>query len=78
MKHIVLFLKAVLLYTTTLSILLFIAGGCERLIEQSHWLTAGVWLTANITLGYICYSYLSCKDVYRLSGCAWTDRLFKS
>lgn len=78
MKTFVQILKGVMLWVTALSILLFLIGGLESLIDNGQWIAVGIWLTANLILAIICVHTLSYKDVYRLSGSEIIDSLFKT
>lgn len=77
MKTFVYIIKGILLWVTALSITLFIIGGFESLAVSDKWLTAGFWFTINIVLGYICYKCLSYRELYKLSGSMWLDRLLR-
>lgn len=68
------FLKGVLLWITALSILAFIIGGCESLIEQNYWLAALLWISINLALIYICKKTLSYRELYRLSGARYLEK----
>lgn len=72
-----LIVKGVLLYMTTLSIILFLIGGFESLVNQDEALIAGFWFTINVALLYICKYNISYKEVYILSGTRWIERVFK-
>ena len=77
MKTIIITLKGILLWVTTLSITLFIIGGLEGLVEAGRWLPAIIWLVINIILGYLCYCNLSYREYYKLSGYQWFERLIR-
>lgn len=77
MKTIIITLKGILLWVTTLSITLFIIGGLESLVEAGRWLPAIIWLVINIILGYLCYCNLSYREYYKLSGYQWFERLIR-
>lgn len=68
-------LKGILLWFTAFSVFCFIAGGLESLVEQDKWLAAGFWLTINAALCYICYNTISYREMYKLSGSQWFDKL---
>ena len=78
MKTIIQIIKGVLLWMTALSIFLFMAGGFESLVEADKWLAACFWLIINIALGYICYKCLSYRELYKLSGSMWFNKLLKA
>ena len=71
-------IKGVLLWVTIFSVFYFIAGGFGSLVEADQWLAAGFWLIINIALGYICCNCLSYRELYKLSGSKWVDRLLKA
>lgn len=77
MKTIKYILKGLLLWFTAFSIFCFIAGGFGSLIEADRWLPAFFWLVINIALGYICYYTISYRELYKLSGSQWLDRLLR-
>ena len=70
-------LKGVLLWMTALSFFCFIAGGFESLIDAERWLPAFFWLVINIALGYTCYCNISHREMYKLSGSQWFDKLLR-
>ena len=70
-------LKGVLLWMTALSIFCFLAGGIESLIEEGKWFSAILWFVANIGLGYLCYTKITYREFYKLSGCMWCDKFLK-
>ncbi len=70
-------LKGVLLWMTALSTFCFLAGGCENLVEEKEWLSAILWFVANIGLSYICYTKITYRELYKLSGCMWCDKFLR-
>ena len=68
--------KALLFWTTSISILLFI-GGVENLILDSCWIEVIVWLIVNILLFGICRYTLSYKDCVTVSGAKFLNDLAK-
>ena len=73
MKHIV--VKAVLLYTTSLLIILFLGGGCESLIENGYTIISLLWVALNAFLLYLCMKYISYKELCKLSGVDLIDNV---
>ena len=71
----VIVLKGILLWLTILSITFFIIGGFESLVEANKGFPAFSWLVINIILGYTCYSTLSYRELYKLSGYRWFEKL---
>ena len=69
--------KGILLWVTVFSILLFLMGGCESLIENGNWIILLVWTLINIALGYACKKFLTYKDAYKLSGLQTFDSALK-
>ena len=69
--------KGILLWITVLSILLFIMGGCESLIENGNWIILLVWTLINVALGYACKKFLTYKDAYKVSGLQTFDNIVK-
>lgn len=69
--------KGILLWITVISILLFLIGGCESLIENGNWIILLVWILINVALGYACKKFLTYKDVYRVSGLQTLDNILK-
>lgn len=70
-------LKAVLLYTTELSIFCFLAGGCEGLMDNNHPLILLFWTILNVFLVCLCIRCISYKELYKLSGAEALDTLYK-
>ena len=69
--------KGILFWVTVFSILLFLMGGCESLIENGNWIILLVWTLINVTLGYACKKFLTCKDAYKVSGLQSIDNIVK-
>ena len=74
---VILILKGILLWSTVFSIILFIAGGCEYLIESGHWIILLLWILINIALAYACKRYLSYEEAYKVSGLQTLDNLLQ-
>ena len=70
-------IKGFLLWAMIVSILLFIMGGCETLIEEGHWIILLVWTLINVALGYACKKFLTYKDAYKLTGLQSIDNTLK-
>ena len=69
--------KALLFWTTSISIPLFIIGGAENLMLDSCWIEVIVWLIVNILLFGICRYTLSYKDCVTVSGAKFLNDLAK-
>ena len=69
--------KGILLWVTVFSILLFLIGGCESLIENGNWIILLVWTLINVALGYACKKFLTYKDAYKVSGLQTFDSALK-
>ena len=69
--------KGILLWVTVFSILLFLMGGCESLIENGNWIILLVWTLINVALGYACKKFLTYKDAYKVSGLQTFDSVLK-
>ena len=69
--------KGILLWVTVFSILLFLMGGCESLIENGNWIILLVWTLINVALGYACKKFLTYKDAYKVSGLQTFDSALK-
>ena len=69
--------KGILLWVTVFSILLFLIGGCESLIENGNWIILLVWTLINVALGYACKKFLTYKDAYKVSGLQTFDSVLK-
>lgn len=69
--------KGILLWATIFSILLFLMGGCESLIENGNWIILLVWTLINVALGYACKKFLTYKDAYKVSGLQTFDSVLK-
>ena len=76
MKTFIKIYKAMLLWATMLSILLFILG-LESMIRESRCSLALVWLLINIIFIWMCRMQLTLKDIYVLSGTHWLERTIK-
>lgn len=69
--------KGTLFWVTVFSILLFLMGGCESLIENGNWIILLVWTLINVALEYACKKFLTCKDAYKVSGLQTFDSIVK-
>ncbi len=69
--------KGILFWVTVFSILLFLMGGCESLIENGNWIILLVWTLINVALGYACKKFLTYKDAYKVSGLQTFDSIVK-
>ena len=69
--------KGILFWVTVFSILLFLMGGCESLIENGNWIILLVWTLINVALGYACKKFLTYKDAYKVSGLQTFDSILK-
>lgn len=69
-----LILKGALLWLTALSIIIFISGGGESLIENHQYLLAWVWLLINIVCVIVSRHILTDRDFYRLSLLQWANK----
>ena len=58
--------KAILLYATMLSIILFLAGGAESLIEESQYLVCGLWFTITAAMAYLCWHLFTIEEMENL------------
>ena len=70
-------IKGILLWVTVFSILLFLMGGCESLIENGSWIILLIWTLINVALGYACKKFLTYKDAYKVSGLQTFDSVLK-
>lgn len=73
MKTFIKIYKAMLLWATTFSTVLFILG-LESMIEENRFSLALVWLLVNIIFIWMCKMQLTLKDIYVLSGTYWFER----
>lgn len=76
MKTFIKIYKAMLLWATMFSIVIFILG-LESMIEENRFSLAFVWLLINIIFIWICRMQLTLRDVYVLSGTCWLERMMK-
>ena len=60
--------KGILLCSTILSFILFVAGGAESLISTGQYFTAFAWLGVNALLIYLCKCTISYREFYKLTG----------
>lgn len=70
-------IKGFLLWVMIISILLFMMGGCEILIEEGRWIILSVWILFNIGLAFACKKFLTYKDAYKVSGLQTFDSIVK-
>lgn len=76
MKTFIKIYKAMLLWATMFSILMFILG-LESMIEENRCSWALVWLLINIVFIWMCRMQLTLRDIYVLSGTYWFERTMK-
>jgi hypothetical protein len=76
MKTFIKIYKAMLLWATVFSIVMFILG-LESMIEENRFSLAFVWLLINIIFIWMCRMQLTLKDIYMLSGTYWFERIIK-
>lgn len=74
-RQIILILKGALLWLTVLSILVFISGGGESLIEKHQYLLAWSWLIINVVSVLFSRCILTDKEFYKLSLLQWANKL---
>lgn len=77
MKVFIKIYKAILLWATMFSIIMFILG-LESMIRESRYSLALVWLLINIIFIWMCKMQLTYKDVYKLSGTYWFENMLKN
>ena len=58
MKMLIKILKTVLLWVTTLSVIIFLDGGIEQLLIHSMWTEAILWVASIVLLLLLCRKYL--------------------
>lgn len=76
MKTFIKIYKAMLLWATMFSIVLFILG-LESMIRENRFSLAIVWLLINIIFIWMCRMQLTYKDAYKLSGTYWFENMLK-
>ena len=76
MKTFVKIYKAILLWATMISIIIFILG-LESMIHEGRWALVAVWLVMNILFVWMCKSILSLRDLYKLSGNYYFEKLLR-
>lgn len=76
MKTFIRIYKGMLLWVSALSILLFILG-LESMIEEHRWSLIVVWLIINILFYWMCRNILTIRDLYKLSGTYYIEKLLK-
>ena len=76
MKTFIKIYKAMLLWATMFSIVMFILG-LESMIRESRCSLALVWLLINIIFVWMCGMQLTYKDAYKLSGTYWFENMLK-
>lgn len=74
MKTLKLILKGVLLYVTTLAVMIFV-GGIDSLIETPMKML--LWVLVTVILIAICRRTISIRELYKLSGYTYFNRLCK-
>lgn len=76
MKTFIKIYKAMLLWATIFSIVIFILG-LESMIDENRFSLALVWLLINIIFIWMCGMQLTLKDIYVLSGTCWFENMLK-
>lgn len=76
MKTFIKIYKAMLLWATMFSIVIFIFG-LESMIEENRFSLALMWLLINIIFIWMCRMQLTLRDVYVLSGTHWFERIIE-
>ena len=76
MKTFIKIYKAMLLWATMFSIVMFILG-FESMINENRFSLVLVWLLINIIFIWMCRMQLTLKDIYMLSGTYWFERIIK-
>lgn len=76
MKTIVRIYKAVLLWMTVLSFLLFIMA-LDSMITEGRWTLVLAWVAVNCLFYWMCRSLLTVRDLYKLSGNYYLDKYLK-
>ena len=74
MKTFVKIYKAILLWATIISIAIYIMG-FESMVEESRWALMAIWFIMNILFCWMCKSVLTVRDVYKLSGTYYFEKL---
>ena len=74
MKTLKLILKGVLLYVTTLAVMIFVAG-IDSLVETPMKML--LWILVTVILIAICRRTISIRELYKLSGYDIFNRLCK-
>ena len=69
--------KGILLWFTLLSILIFLSGGAESLIDNGKGYFALLWLSCNILLAGLCSIVISHKEMAIVSGKNFFDKLLE-
>lgn len=76
MKTFILIYKAMLLYTSAFSWIVFLMGADSIFEENKTWFF--VWLGMNLLFVWLCRNTLSYRDIYKLSGMALLDRFLNN
>lgn len=63
-------LKGLLLWVTTLMLMLFMSG-VDSIMDQGYLVP---WLVVCAILCYLCYKYISEDEFYTLSGAKWLNK----
>lgn len=61
-------IKGLLLYSVIFSMILFIAGGAESLVDAGHYTSTFFWLGINILLICVCRHTISYREFCKLTG----------
>lgn len=76
MKTFIKIYKAILLWATAFSIILFIAG-LESMITEGMWTLILVWAVINYIFYWICKTQITYRELYKLSGSQYLEDLLK-
>lgn len=76
MKTFIKIYKAMLLWATALSIILFIAG-LESTITEGRWTLILVWAVINYIFYWMCKTQITYREFCKLSGSRYLEDLLK-
>ena len=76
-KTLILIYKGLLLWVTVLFLILSLAGGLESLLVSENWIAVVVCVLMNIILCYLCYTQITYKELYILSGIKLFEKFLK-
>lgn len=69
--------KAILLWLTATAIFVLLAGGLESLMDNGYFFASFIWVAVCVGLVFLCKKCLSYRDMYKLSGALWFDRIMR-